>query len=105
MALEQFLPNSINIPEFGGTAFWVRGPEACNARLLAQACARQSILIEPGDVHFGQDQPPMNFFRLGFSSIAEDRINDGIARIRKTMAVCDKQMTLKLSLSGSWVIT
>ena len=85
-ALEQYLPDSANIPEFGGTAFWVRGPEACDARLLAQACARQSIIIEPGDVHFGQDEPPMNFFRLGFSSIAEDRINDGIARIGKTMA-------------------
>ena len=82
-ALAQYLPDSTNIPEFGGTAFWVRGPAACNARLLAQACALQSILIEPGDVHFGQDQPPMNYFRLGFSSITEDRINDGISLISK----------------------
>ena len=82
-ALAQYLPDSTNIPEFGGTAFWVRGPAACNARPLAQACALQSILIEPGDVHFGQDQPPMNYFRLGFSSITEDRINDGISLISK----------------------
>ena len=86
LALEQNLPGSTNIPEFGGTAFWVRGHEACNARLLAQICARQSILIEPGDVHFGQDQPPMNYFRLGFSSISEERIKDGITLIRKTMS-------------------
>ena len=82
-ALEQYLPGSTNVPEFGGTAFWVRGPAACNARLLAQACALQRILIEPGDVHFGQDQPPMNYFRLGFSSITENRINDGISLISK----------------------
>ena len=86
LALVQNLPDSTNIPEFGGTAFWVRGHEACNARLLAQICARQSILIEPGDVHFGQDQPPMNYFRLGFSSISEERIKDGITLIRKTMS-------------------
>ncbi|MCY4361237.1 MAG: PLP-dependent aminotransferase family protein [Gammaproteobacteria bacterium] len=82
-ALEQYLPDSTDIPEFGGTAFWVRGPAACDARMLAQSCAVQSILIEPGDVHFGQDQPPMNYFRLGFSSITEDRINDGISLLSK----------------------
>ncbi len=82
-ALEQYLPDATDIPEFGGTAFWVRGPAACDARLLAQSCAVQSILIEPGDVHFGQDHPPMNYFRLGFSSITEGRINDGISLISK----------------------
>ncbi len=81
-ALEQYMPGSTNIPEFGGTAFWIQGTEGSNSRQLTEECAKQSILIEPGDVHFGQDNPPNNFFRLGFSSISEDRIQKGIAHIK-----------------------
>ena len=34
--------------------------------------------IEPGDVFFLADDPPRNYFRLGFSSIPVDRIEPGI---------------------------
>jgi GntR family transcriptional regulator/MocR family aminotransferase len=62
----------------GGTAFWIEGPPALDARVLEKAAAAQGILIEPGDVHFLSDEGPRNFFRLGFSSIPTERIEPGI---------------------------
>ena len=80
-SLEKYLPNSTNIPEFGGSAFWVKGPDNLDANRLAEECRNHSILIEPGDVHFSMDTLPLNYFRLGFSSIPNDRVNVGIKKI------------------------
>ena len=84
-ALEKFLPGSTHISEFGGSAYWICGPSSLNARKLTEVCARHGIIIEPGDVHFGHDDPPLNFFRLGFSSIANERIEPGIEKIASLM--------------------
>jgi GntR family transcriptional regulator/MocR family aminotransferase len=62
----------------GGTALWIEGPPELDARELEKAAAKFGILIEPGDVHFLSDMGPRNFFRLGFSSIALERIGPGI---------------------------
>jgi GntR family transcriptional regulator/MocR family aminotransferase len=62
----------------GGTALWIEGPSALDARELEKAAAKLGILIEPGDVHFLSDMGPRNFFRLGFSSISLDRIEPGL---------------------------
>ncbi len=43
-----------------------------------QQAAERGILIEPGDVFFLRDDPPRNYFRLGFSSIPVDRIEPGV---------------------------
>src|SRR6267378_7004320 len=51
------------------------------ARHLADAARAERVLIEPGDVHFAQDIPPLNFFRLGFSSIGPAAIAEGIRRL------------------------
>jgi GntR family transcriptional regulator/MocR family aminotransferase len=39
------------------------------------------VLIEPGDVFFAGERPPLNALRLGFSSISSDRIESGIAEL------------------------
>ena len=39
------------------------------------------MLIEPGDVFFAGDRPPRQYARLGFASIATDRIAAGIAAL------------------------
>jgi GntR family transcriptional regulator/MocR family aminotransferase len=39
------------------------------------------VLIEPGDVFFHPDNPPLNYFRLSYSAISTDRIGPGIARL------------------------
>lgn len=77
-ALERHLPDSARPPTFGGTSFWIRGPERLDSNLLARTAAGHGILLEPGDALFMADRPPRNYFRLGFSSIPLERIEPGI---------------------------
>ena len=77
-ALAEFLPASSQKPSFGGSCYWVKGPEGLDARVLRKEAADRGILIEPGDIHFCSDNPPLNYFRLGYSSIAAERIRPGI---------------------------
>ncbi len=80
-SLARYLPDSARPPTFGGTAYWVRGPAGLDARVLERQAAERSILIEPGDVHFSNQDPPRQFFRLGFSSITAERIAPGIEQL------------------------
>ena len=77
-AIARHLPDCRFRQTSGGTALWIEGPPQLDARELEMAAARSGILIEPGDVHFLSDMGPRNFFRLGFSSIALERIEPGI---------------------------
>jgi len=77
-ALQHYLPASATRPSFGGTSFWVKGPENTDASELAAAAKEEGVLIEPGRVHFLGDERPRNYFRLAFSSISSDRIEPGI---------------------------
>jgi GntR family transcriptional regulator / MocR family aminotransferase len=77
-ALHRHLPKSTSIPSFGGTSFWVKGPQWLDSEILAEACAAQGIFIEPGRIYFGARDRPRNYFRLGFSSIEEKKIEPGI---------------------------
>jgi len=88
-ALATHLPDSARVPAFGGTSYWVEGPSGLDARDLEARAAEQGILIERGDVFFLSDDPPHNYFRLGFSSIPVDRIEPGVvalARIIRDMS-------------------
>ena len=71
----------INVPGFGGTAFWIRGPENLDADMLAEKAREEGIVIEPGSVYFAQNPQPKNYFRLGFSSIPTERIGPGIEKL------------------------
>jgi GntR family transcriptional regulator/MocR family aminotransferase len=82
-ALSHHLPWLARTPSTGGTAIWLRGPAALDARRLAVDCALEGVLIEPGDVFFMSDPAPGNFFRLGFASIAPERIEPGIERLAR----------------------
>lgn len=80
-ALTKYLPESHNQPTFGGSCYWVKGPEGLDAEELQKRAKEESILIEPGAIHFLQDPPPKNYFRLGYSSISTDRIEPGIKKL------------------------
>ena len=80
-ALTQHLPGwSVN-PSFGGSSFWLQGPAKLDARRLQEQAAAEGIFFEAGDVFFLAEPAPTNYLRLGFSSIAVDRIEPGIARL------------------------
>ena len=70
---------------FGGTSFWVDGPEWLDTRTLARRAMDEGVLIEAGDVFFRHDDAPLNHFRLAYSAISADRIAEGVARLAATM--------------------
>ncbi|MEH6473102.1 MAG: PLP-dependent aminotransferase family protein [Halopseudomonas sp.] len=80
-ALQSWLPESAKPPTFGGSSYWVKGPQGLDARELKRQALKQGVVIESGDLYFYQDNPPLNFFRLGYSSIATERIQPGIERL------------------------
>ena len=80
-ALAYHLPDSASAPSFGGTSFWVRGPESLDSDVLAREALSEGIVIEPGSLHFMSPKPPRNYFRLGFSSIATQKIAPGIEKL------------------------
>ncbi len=70
-----------NVPGFGGTSFWVKGPDDLDAELLAKKALEHGIIIEPGSVYYAEEPRPKNYFRLGFSSISSERIGPGIEKL------------------------
>ncbi len=77
-ALARHLPNMSETPSFGGTSFWVKGPDDLDAEILAEQALEEGVIIEPGHICFARDPAPRNYFRLGFSSIALERIEPGV---------------------------
>ena len=77
-ALAEHLPGWSQAPTFGGTSYWVSGPDGFDAGRLADRALDDGLIIEPGRVNFARKNAPKNHFRLGFSSIATERIEPGI---------------------------
>lgn len=66
---------------FGGSSFWMRAPEHVDTGQLAVALRSRGVLIEPGQAFFDPQNPSQNHYRLAYSSIAQNRIAEGIGRI------------------------
>ena len=77
-AFRKYLPELLAKLTIGGASCWVEGPKKLDSQQLKSIAAKEGILIEPGDVHFLQSNPPKNFFRIGFSSIGHNQIDPGI---------------------------
>ena len=77
-ALEAHLPGWTRSSTFGGTSFWLEGPTDLDASVLAEHALERGVVIERGATFFARSPAPKNFFRLGFSSIATERIEPGI---------------------------
>jgi GntR family transcriptional regulator/MocR family aminotransferase len=80
-ALARYLPDVAFRTVAGASSFWLKFPDGIDTRTLAAAAERDGVLIEPGDVFFAADRPPRNYARLGFASIATERIEPGIAAL------------------------
>lgn len=61
----------------GGTSFWLTGPAEFDANAFAQRLQKRGVLIEPGHI-FYHNGYPKNSFRIGFPSVATDKINHGL---------------------------
>jgi len=84
-ALLEFCPKLAFTPPSGGTSLWIECPPSWDTQELAQKALMQGVVIEPGEVHFLKS-PRKNYFRLGFGSIATDRIDEGIKRLASVVA-------------------
>ncbi|WP_127108937.1 PLP-dependent aminotransferase family protein [Pararhodobacter zhoushanensis] len=72
----------------GGSSLWMRTPDGVSATELSQALRADSVLIEPGGPFFGESLGNDRCYRIAYSSITQDRIAEGIARIaRRTRAM------------------
>ncbi len=80
-ALTTHLPEVRHVPISGGSSCWVEGPPWLDAEVLSQKAESVGVLIEPGGVFFSDDTPARHCFRLGFSAIAEEKIEAGIQRL------------------------
>ena len=73
---------------YGGSSLWMRGPEGADIAGLAGAFRDKSVVVEPGRPFFAGDNRPLNYFRLGYSSIPVERIATGIACVAEVLDAC-----------------
>jgi GntR family transcriptional regulator / MocR family aminotransferase len=84
-ALNEHLPNAARSPSFGGTAYWVKGPDTVDSEVLAEKAQQRGIFIEPMRITFAGPLISCNHFRLAFSSIDEHKIAPGIKLLAETI--------------------
>ena len=80
-ALARHLPGWARRPGFGGSSYWLTGPEGLDSQQLSEAALAEGVVIEPGRDFFADPGRGMRHIRLGFSSIPAERIGPGIARL------------------------
>jgi len=80
-AMEQEFPPEVTFtrPQ-GGMFLWVELPAHINTRTVLQRCLERNVAFVPGGSFFPNGGKE-NFFRLNYSTMPEDRIREGIARI------------------------
>jgi GntR family transcriptional regulator/MocR family aminotransferase len=83
-ALESAGLGGARAPQFGGANFWIAAPEKVDTQVLAERLRARSVLIEPGAPFFASEEisgsrPPKNFMRLAYSSIASEKIPEGVS--------------------------
>ena len=65
----------------GAASYWITGPKGFDARKAVAQAREAGILIEPGDVFFARPDDGSRCFRLGFSAIRTERIEEGLAKL------------------------
>ncbi|MFO1034328.1 MAG: PLP-dependent aminotransferase family protein [Hyphomicrobiales bacterium] len=84
-SLGEYMPMSSRNPSFGGTAYWVKGPDKLDSEKLYKTALAKGLFIEPGRIYFGGAKQPGNYFKLAFSSIDEKKIEPGIKLLAETI--------------------
>lgn len=92
-ALQRHLAQATFRRVAGGSSLWIRLPAAVDSRAVAVAAERRGVLIEPGDVFFAAEPPPLCYARLGFASIASERIEPGLAALGDAYRECSSAPT------------
>jgi 2-aminoadipate transaminase len=87
-ALERTLPSGSRFtrPQ-GGLFIWVELPDGIDARRLLARCLERQVAFVPGECFFPTGGHT-NTLRLNFSHAAEERIEEGIARLGRALEEC-----------------
>ena len=70
---------------FGGSSFWMRGPDGVDTEVVAERLRIKGVLIEPGRPFFTTEDAPKNYYRLAYSSLPVHKITEGVALIASEM--------------------
>ncbi len=84
-SLDAHLPGWARRAGFGGSSYWLTGPQGLDAGALMPRALERGVLIEPGAVFFARGERGRRCLRLGFSSIPSERIGEGIGRLARTI--------------------
>ncbi|MEM9063186.1 MAG: PLP-dependent aminotransferase family protein [Pseudomonadota bacterium] len=90
-ALLSDLPGWSEQPIFGGSSYWLEGPDTLDSRALAETSLERGVIIEPGDAFHSDPAEGARFLRLGFSSIPAAKIPAGIRLLRQ---ICEENRIL-----------
>lgn len=84
-AMEKYFPEKVTYtnPE-GGLFLWVTLPEGLNARDIAVKAIEKKVAFVPGGA-FYPESPEENHFRLNYSCMPEDKIEEGIKRLGEVL--------------------
>ena len=110
-ALNHYLPKSIiTIPNQGGTAFWVKCPTKIPVNELVESAQKQGILIEPvndyyADPNYFENNNESQCFRMGVTSISQNKIRSGVAQLAKLIREFSDNTTVMLEQSRNKPLT
>lgn len=84
-AMEKYFPEEVTYtnPE-GGLFLWVDLPDYMNARDLGMKAIEKKVAFVPGGAFFA-NEPRENCFRLNYSCMPEDKIEEGIKRLAEVI--------------------
>jgi GntR family transcriptional regulator / MocR family aminotransferase len=84
-AIDTHLPETRYVPVTGGASCWVEGEPWLDATRLAEDAQAHGVLIERGDVFFMSGLERQQCFRMGFSAINPDRIDEGVQALARLL--------------------
>ena len=85
-ALARHAPQLAPAASHGGSALWVSGPSGLDTQALARSLYREGVVVEPGAVFYAAHEQPCARMRIGYSSIALDRIDAGVQVLAQVLA-------------------
>tara|TARA_R110002049_G_scaffold54869_24_gene152433 strand:+ start:3339 stop:5156 length:1818 start_codon:yes stop_codon:yes gene_type:complete len=91
-------------PEVGGTTYWVKAPKQFNVDYFVQEAAQHGVLLEPVAQYYSNTQRAENCFRMGVTSIPQDRIVRGVKRLVELIRYLVRGQVEHLdSAAGVWL--
>lgn len=70
---------------FGGTSLWIKGPDGLDSTQFAIDLREDGVLIEPGAPFFHTHRVATPYFRMAYSSVPLEKIDEGVERIGRRL--------------------